>query len=251
MPMQKRLSLNIEISEHIFFVAMNRLNKLQKFAALLSYPNVFENFNVQNPVLIGANGASVNIKGKWGQEFFKNDHPITLELACGRGEYSVALAQMYPDRNFIGVDIKGARIWKGADFALKNNLSNVAFLRTRIEQIDLFFEPQEISEIWITFPDPFLLDRRSEKRLTSPFFFEKYRQVLKKDALVHLKTDELRLHEYTLGVLSKDSNAKLHYQDDDIYTKALPLPELAIKTHYEKMHLAEQKTIKYSQFQLT
>jgi tRNA (guanine-N7-)-methyltransferase len=229
---------------------MNKLNKLQKFAALLSYPNVFENFNVQHPVLIGANGAEVDMKGKWGESFFKNSKPITLELACGRGEYSVALGQMYPERNFIGVDIKGARIWKGADIALKNNLPNVAFLRTRIEQIPFFFVPQEVSEIWITFPDPFLLDNRSVKRLTSPFFLEKYRQVLKKDASIHLKTDEIRLHQYTLSVLNKDQEATLLYQDDDIYSRLLPLPELAIKTHYEKMHLAEQKTIKYIQFKL-
>ena len=146
---------------------MSRRNKLQKFAELLTFPNVYENFDPENPQLIGLNGMPVDRKGKWKKEHFKNDFPITLELACGRGEYSLGLGRMYPERNFIGVDIKGARIWKGARIALEENLTNVAFLRTRIEQIALFFDPEEIDEIWITFPDPFLRKSKANRRLTS------------------------------------------------------------------------------------
>jgi tRNA (guanine-N7-)-methyltransferase len=177
---------------------MSKRNKLQKFAELLTFENVYENFSFHEPALTGADGEPLEMRGCWNEKHFGAERPITLELACGRGEYTLALARMYPERHFIGVDIKGARIWKGARQALAEKIPNAAFLRTRIELIEHFFGPGEIDEIWITFPDPFL---NSPNRL-----------------LVH---------------------------DDDIYSKPLQMDELAVKTTYEKMHLAEGKTIKY------
>jgi len=229
---------------------MSRRNKLQKFSELLTFPNVVENFDPKNPGLTGKDGAQVDLKGKWAQEFFGNENPITLELACGRGEYSLDLARQFPNRNFLGVDIKGARIWKGASIALKEKLTNVGFLRTRIEQIALFFEPEEIDEIWITFPDPFLRKSKANRRLTSAFFLSQYRKILKKGGVVHLKTDEIRLYDFTLEVIEQDTSCKILYQDKDIYTGELYTKELEIKTYYEKMHLKAGKTIKYIQFQI-
>lgn len=229
---------------------MSRKNKLQKFAELLTFPNVYENFDVKNPQLIGLNGAPVELKGKWAAKHFKNDHPIVLELACGRGEYSLGLARRFPQYNFIGVDIKGARIWKGARIALEEQLENVAFLRTRIEQISLFFAPAEVSEIWITFPDPFLRKSKANRRLTAPTFLNQYRKILQKDGVVHLKTDEPNLYEFTLEVLQGAEDVSVLYQDDDIYATPLPFPELELKTYYERMHLQEGKSIKYVRFKL-
>ena len=230
---------------------MSKRNKLQKFAELLSFPNVYENFDSGNPQLAGEHGQIVDLKGQWKAGHFKNDAPLTLELACGRGEYSVALGEMYPERNFIGVDIKGARIWKGALAALQKQLHNVAFLRTRIEQIMYFFAEGEVDEIWITFPDPFLRNSKTNRRLTSPAFLDRYRKMMPAGGIVHLKTDDPTLYEFTLMVIRDYPEATLLYTDDDIYAKELPLPELEIKTYYERMHLAEQKTIKYVQFRLS
>lgn len=227
---------------------MTRRNKLEKFAELLSFPNVYESPDFHNPSLIGLYGESVDLKGKWNELHFKNSNPIVLELACGRGEYTLALAAMYPEKNFIGLDIKGARIHQGAEIALERNITNAAFLRTKIELIEHFFDTGEIHEIWITFPDPFLKDSKSNKRLTSAFFLNKYRKVLDKDSIIHLKTDDPKLYEYTLEVIKEDPFAKLLYHDEDIYTKALPIEELAFKTYYEIKHLGENKTIKYIRF---
>lgn len=229
---------------------MSRRNKLEKFAELLAFPNVYENFDPQDPKLIGLNGEEADLRGKWAAQHFHNDNPITLELACGRGEYTLSLARSYPARNFIGLDIKGARIWKGARIALEEGLPNAAFLRTRIEQVGLFFAPAEVSEIWITFPDPFLRKSKANRRLTSPRFLDQYRRILRPEGLVHLKTDEPNLFHFTLEVLEADPRAKILYSDEDIYAKPLPIPELAFKTYYEQMHLAGGKTIKYIQFQL-
>jgi tRNA (guanine-N7-)-methyltransferase len=229
---------------------MSRRNKLLKFAEVLSFPNVFENFDASQPALTGENGLIVDLKGRWKQAHFKNHHPITLELACGKGEYTVGLAQRFPDRNFIGVDIKGARIWRGAKTALEQGIANAAFLRTRIEQITLFFEKGEVDEIWITFPDPFLQNNKANRRLTSPYFLAQYSQILKNGGLMHLKTDEERLYDYTLSVLAGQNDYTLLYKDDDIYAAPLPFPELEIKTFYEKQHLAAGKTIKYLRFRL-
>ncbi len=227
---------------------MSRRNKLFKFAEILTYPNVFENPDFHDPHLIGLNGEKVEMKGKWDELYFKNGNPIILELACGRGEYSYALGKTFPDKNFIGVDIKGARIYQGAKKTLEANLQNVAFLRTKIELIDHFFETNEISEIWITFPDPFLRESKANKRLTSPRFLDLYRKILKSNGLIHLKTDDPTLFEYSLETLKEDPNAKILYQDDDIYTKPLPEVALEIKTYYEIQHLSKGRKIKYIRF---
>lgn len=229
---------------------MSRRNKLQKFAEVLSFPNVYENFDAKNPVLTSTGGREVNLKGKWAQQHFENDKPITLELACGKGDYTLGLARLFPERNFIGVDVKGARIWRGAKTALEENLSNAAFLRTRIELITHFFEKGEVAEIWITFPDPFLRKGKANRRLTSQLFLEQYKKILKANGLVHLKTDEPNFYEFTLEVLSENNDYTLLYNDDDIYAKELTMPELELKTFYEKQHLAAGKTIKYIRFQL-
>jgi len=229
---------------------MSKRNKLQKFAEMLTFPNVYENFDPRQPQLTGLNGEPVEMKGKWARQHFKNEHPITLELACGRGEYTLDLARAYPNRNFIGVDIKGARIWKGAKIALEEKLDNAAFLRTRIEEIAYFFEPGEVAEIWITFPDPFLRKSKANRRLTNARFLGEYKKILTPDGDLHLKTDEPNLYEYTLEVLNEYPGADIQYQNDDIYADELPIPELETKTYYERMHLAEGKTIKYVRWRL-
>jgi tRNA (guanine-N7-)-methyltransferase len=229
---------------------MSQRNKLQKFAEVLSFPNVFENFDATNPSLSGENGQPVELKGHWAERCFQNANPVTLELACGKGDYAIGLAQRFPERNFLGVDIKGARIWRGAKTALELGLKNVAFLRTRIEQIALFFEPGEVDEIWITFPDPFLRNSKSNRRLTSPMFLKEYRKILKPGGYVHLKTDDPTLFEFTLEVLAEEKDVHIEYQDHDIYAKPLPMPELEIKTFYEQQHLAIGRTIKYVRFRL-
>ena len=229
---------------------MSKRNKLQKFAELLALPNVYENFNPLEPKLYGLNGELVSMKGEWAPKHFANDQPITLELACGRGEYTLGLARQNPHRNFIGVDVKGARIWRGAKIALDEGLNNAAFLRLRIEQITRFFEPGEVSEIWITFPDPFLRNSKANRRLTAPPFLAEYKKVLSPGGLIHLKTDEPNFYAFTLGVLAKYPGAEILYQDEDIYAKPLPMPELELKTYYERMHLEEGKAIKYMRFRL-
>ncbi|MCL4106460.1 UNVERIFIED_CONTAM: hypothetical protein GTU68_030418 [Idotea baltica] len=226
-------------------------NKLQKFAEIVTFPNVYENYDPKNPGLVGVNQEPIDLKGKWNEIHFKNTKPIVLELACGRGEYSLGLGAMYPDRNFIGVDIKGARIWKGARTALDENLNNVAFLRTRIEQISMFFEKGEVDEIWITFPDPFLKDSKENRRLTSPNFLKRYREFLKPDGVINLKTDSPELYSYTQEVLSVEKGIEVLYDKDDIYKDSLDFPELELKTYYEKSHLLDGRLIKFIRFRFT
>ena len=227
---------------------MSRRNKLQKFAEILSFPNVYENYDPKNPGLVGQDGEPVEMKGQWAEKHFKNNHPITLELACGRGEYTLGLAERFPNRNFIGLDVKGARIWKGSSIALEKNISNAAFLRTRIEQIALFFEENEVNETWITFPDPFLRKGKENRRLTSNYFINQYRKILHPNGTINLKTDSDELCEFTLETIANDKKCKLIYHDNDIYSKDLVTEELEIKTYYEKMHLKAKKTIKYVKF---
>ena len=229
---------------------MSRRNKLQKFAEVLSFPNVYENFDAKQPGLSGKDGEPVEMNGQWAKKHFGNDRPITLELACGKGDYALALAGRFPERNFIGVDIKGARIWRGAKYALENKLENVAFLRTRIEQLPCFFEKNEVAEIWITFADPFLKKGKENRRLTSSPFLDRYKKLLQPGGLIHLKTDNPTLYEFTLETLADRKDYPLLFHDDDIYAKPLPMPELEIKTFYEKQHLAIGRTIKYVRFQL-
>lgn len=229
---------------------MSKRNKLQKFAEMANFSNVYENFDIGSSILHTAGGQQVTMAGQWATRHFQNNHPITLELACGRGEYTLGLARLYPQRNFIGVDIKGARIWKGARAALEEGLANAAFLRTRIELMEQFFRPQEVNSIWITFPDPFLRSSKANRRLTSPRFLAMYSRLLPLGGKVHLKTDSPELYEYSLEVLAGFPGARIAHQCDDLYAEELPLPELAIKTYYENMHLAAGKRIKYLGFQL-
>jgi tRNA (guanine-N7-)-methyltransferase len=224
-------------------------NKLQKFAELMAFPNVYENrTHDQEKPNLEQNGLSYDLKGHWNEKHFKKNQPIILELACGRGEYTLGLARMFPNHNFIGVDIKGARIHQGARVALAENLQNVAFLRTRIEQIESFFAADEVSEIWITFPDPFLNEGKENKRLTSPPFLERYRRFLKPKGLMQLKTDSPVLYDFTLETIQNDEKCQLLYANDDIYARELDFEALHMKTYYEKKHLAVNKTIKYIQF---
>ncbi len=211
---------------------------------------MYQCFDWHNPVLHGIGMEEFALKGNWNQLHFKNNHPITLELACGGGEYTVNLARMYPERNFIGVDVKGARIWKGATQSKNENLANAAFLRCRIEQIHEFFEQGEIDEIWITFPDPFLRDSKENRRLTSSFFLNQYRKILKKGGVVQLKTDSSPLYEFTLETIAQDDNCELFYHENDIYSQALIMPELEVKTYYEKMHLENGLKIKFIRMRL-
>lgn len=208
--------------------------KLKRFAELDTFPNV-----LQYPE---------NIKGKW-NEFFKNDHLIVLELACGKGEYANGLAQIYPEKNFIGVDIKGNRLWVGAKFAIQNHLQNVAFLRTQIDKINHYFSPNDIDEIWITFPDPQLRFSKAKKRLTHPKFLRLYQQILKREGKIHLKTDSPDLYHFTKAVIDL-YNFPLHNDMDNVYQQEKLSPELAIKTHYEKLDIAKSNSIFYLCFSL-
>ncbi|WP_333820845.1 tRNA (guanosine(46)-N7)-methyltransferase TrmB [Ohtaekwangia sp.] len=188
------------------------------------------------------------IKGNWRKEHFRNDRPITVELACGRGEYSVGLGRLFPDRNYIGVDVKGERIWKGSTVAVEENLTNVAFLRTHILMIENFFEPGELDEIWLTFPDPRPTKRDIKRRLTSPRFMEIYKRLLRPGGYVRLKTDNTILYEYTLEETQQRTDiADLKYTSD-IYASELRPECFDIKTRYEEAFAAKGETIKYLRF---
>jgi tRNA (guanine-N7-)-methyltransferase len=190
------------------------------------------------------------IKGNWNKTYFGNDHPIVVELACGRGEYTTGLAAQIPGRNFIGVDVKGDRLWKGAVIAETQELKNVAFLRTQIEQLDNFFAPGEICEIWITFPDPRPKDRDDRRRLTHAKFLELYKPLLAPGGLVHLKTDNVELFEYTLQVL-KEFGVKDLRSTNDVYHSELLSFHYGIKTRYEQKYASEGIKINYLQFRFS
>lgn len=222
--------------------------KLQKFAELNILPNVYQNVEYNDPFLRNHKGESLDMRGKW-QMHFGNENPITLELACGKAEYSCALAQDFPERNFIAIDLKGNRLWNGAKRAIREGSNNVAFLRSRIEQLHLYFAKNEVAEIWITFPDPYLKKSKARKRLTASRFLALYREVLEPDGLLHLKTDSTELYEYTLEVLEEEGHPIL-YQNPAIYRGELPFPELRFETYYERLHRDMGKNIKYLRFTL-
>ena len=225
---------------------MSKRAKLEKFAALDGFTNVFQNFDFREPKLIHL-GHEVDLKNKWSEQYFRNDHPIVLELACGTGVYTNSLAKLFPGKNFIGVDIKGNRIWRGALTALESNTSNVAFVRTKIELLETFFASEEISEIWITFPDPFSKTRKQERRLTSPRFLELYKRLLPPNGIMHLKTDAVDFYTYTKDQL-REQNIQIDQDVTDVYALD-PLPNvLDIQTKYERMHLADGKKIMYLQW---
>jgi tRNA (guanine-N7-)-methyltransferase len=190
----------------------------------------------------------VDLKGRWKETHFRNDHPITLELACGGGEYTIGLARLFPERNFIGVDVKGNRLHAGAKEAVVEGIENAAFLRSRIEVIDHFFAPGEVAEIWITFCDPFPRAIKENRRLSSAYFHEKYRHFLQPGGLVHLKHDDPDFVKFTLETIEADPRCTLLYQNLDIYADMLPMPELSIQTLYEGKHLSAGKTIKYLRY---
>ena len=187
------------------------------------------------------------LKGKWRENFFCNDNPIVLELGCGKGEYSVEMAEKYPEKNYLGVEIKGARIWNGAKTALEKNLKNVGFLRTHIEIIGQFFGPEEVDEIWLTFPDPQM--KKSRKRLTSTVFLKKYQPVLKKNGIIHLKTDSNFQYSYTSALVHLNG-FEVIAKTDNLYESQILNDTLRIKTFYEKQWLSRGIPIKYLAFRL-
>lgn len=188
------------------------------------------------------------IKGNWNRDFFKNDNPVTVELACGRGEYTIGLAKLFPNNNYIGVDIKGERIWRGSTTAIAHNLTNAGFLRTMILLVENFFAEHEINELWITFPDPRPRIRDIKRRLTSPRFLSIYKRLLKPGAYVRLKTDNTGLYEYTLEELSQRNDITDLKFTDDLYNSDLRAECFDIKTRYEQQFAAKGENIKYLRF---
>ena len=212
-------------------------DKLRRFAEIVLFDNVLQL------------DEGKTLKGKWGSKQFKNEKPLVLELACGKGEYAVNLARLFPDKNFIGIDYKGNRIWRGAKTAREENIDNVAFLRIQIEHILDYFAPEEVSEIWITFPDPQPQLSREKKRLTSSRFLEKYKIILQPGGVLHLKTDNDEFYKYTNAKI-EELGLKLHVKTEDLYHSDLLDDVLSIKTYYEKKYLANDKTINYLKFSI-
>lgn len=231
-----------------YFSNMGQKNKLAKWADNLTFGNVYQ------PKTSEVLNTNYHLKGKWSTAVFKNNHPIVLELGCGKGEYSVGLAKEFPEKNFIGLDIKGNRIWKGAKEAFESSMKNVVFVRTRIDFITSIFEENEVDEIWITFPDPQPKDRQERKRLTSPLFTERYKKILKPNGIIHLKTDHEGFFKYTLQEI-KDNNYHLLEHTFNLYAeKIADLDEktqriLSIKTFYENLFSQKGHHIHYLKFQ--
>jgi tRNA (guanine-N7-)-methyltransferase len=228
---------------------MGGKGKLKKWTEMKTFNNVAE------PTLEEVLRKDYKLKGKWSSEIFKNEKPIVLELGCGKGEYAVGLGEHFPEKNFIGVDIKGNRIWRGAKTAFENKMDNVYFLRTRIDHVDSSFAENEVDEIWITFPDPQPKDRLERKRLTSPMFIERYRKFLKPGGIIHLKTDHEGFFRYTLDEIERcgfthlESTFNLYGEDlEKLDPKTQEI--LSIKTFYEKLFTAKGHSIHYVKFQL-
>ena len=220
-------------------------SKQEKFIEFDTFKNCFTLFfeNISKGFLL---------KGRWHSDYFKNSNPIVLELGCGKGEYTIGLSENNHSKNYIGVDIKGNRIWVGAKYAIENNLNNVAFLRTRIDFIEHCFLENEIDEIWITFPDPQPQSTRKRSRLTNPLFLNRYKKILKKGGLIHLKTDSTSLYEYTLQVIEENKNLII-WQTDNLYQNCPDNRQelIQIKTHYEKLFTDKGENIKYICFILS
>lgn len=219
-------------------------NKLKRFEENTTFPNLIQ------PKFEEVFRVDHSLKGKWNEVVFKNDKAIVLELGCGKGEYTVGLAKMYPEKNFIGIDIKGARLWRGAKTAHESSMNNVAFVRTRIENITSFFGKDEVSEIWITFPDPQLKRINALKRLTSSVFLGLYKTLLKPNGLIHLKTDSIELHQYTKGLIELN-DLTVHRCTDDLYSSDKDDPILSIRTFYEQQFLDQGLPITYICFELS
>ena len=221
-------------------------NKLKKFAEINSFSNV-----LQPSARPDGTFTNFPYKGKWKRSFFRNTNPIVLEIGCGKGEYTLALGNAFPDTNFIGIDIKGDRIWHGASKALNEGLPNIAFLRAQAEMINDFFDTEEVSGIWLTFPDPFERKAKAKKRLTSPQFLERYRQILQPASPIQLKTDNTSLYQYTLSIIEEEKH-KLLSQSFNLYAdNQISEPLLKdIQTYYEQIFLKEGKPIHYLKFSL-
>lgn len=223
---------------------MGSKNKLKRFKENETFPNVLQ---PKREELLSELFA---FKGKWNELYFKNNNPIVLELGCGKGEYSVGLAKKNPNKNFIGIDIKGARFWRGAKTAIEENIPNVAFLRTQIELIEHCFSQDEVSEIWITFPDPQIKYKRTKHRLTNADFLNRYKNILSKEGYIHLKTDSEFMHGYTLGLLHGLGH-KVLYANHNIYNSdGVPADVTEIQTFYEQFYLEQNKPITYIRFQI-
>lgn len=225
-------------------------DKLKRFNEMRSFQNVYQCFNYKDAEVINFENKVVKLKGNWHKMHFKNTNPIVLELACGKGEYAVALARKFPNKNFIGLDIKGARMHKGAKTGLDENLNNVAFLRTKIELLDEFFDSGEVAEIWITFSDPFPKEKDEKHRLTAPNFLNLYRKVCAPNTIIHLKHDSEDFFNYTVDLV-KQEGLKILKEERNIYEKGTSETILTqVQTHYEKSHLSKGKKINYLQFKL-
>lgn len=216
-------------------------NKLKKFLEIEKFPRVYQ------PEIEEIYQKDYVLKGNWSSEVFKNSNPIILELGCGKGEYTVAMAEMFPDKNFVGIDIKGARMWQGAKTSNEKNLENTAFLRTRIEFVESLFAQDEVDEIWITFPDPQLKNRRRKKRLSSPNFLNIYRSFLKDQGVINLKTDNEFLFDYTKEI-AHTNRLTILKETKDLYQSDFIDEKLAIRTYYEKLFLKEGSKINYIAF---
>lgn len=222
---------------------MGSKNKLKRFRENETFGNVFQPSREE---MI----AKLPQKGKWASEVFKNNNPIVLELGCGKGEYTVELARRFPNTNFIGIDIKGARFWRGAKTAVDEGLHNVAFLRTQIELIEFAFEQGEVSEIWITFPDPQIKYKRTKHRLTNTEFLQRYKKILTADGVVNLKTDSEFMHGYTLGLLHGEGHEVIYANHHVYKNEGAPSVVTEIQTFYESQYLEQNKAITYIQFRI-
>ena len=223
---------------------MGSKNKLKRFKENETFDNVFQ------PSRSDLVDSDYLMKGKWRKSFFKNNNPLVLELGCGRGEYTINLAERFPNKNFIGIDIKGARFWRGAKTAVENKMPNVAFLRTQIELVDKAFAENEIDEIWITFPDPQIKYKRTKHRMTNSVFLKRYKTILKPDGIVNLKTDSEFMHGYTLGLLHGEGHEVLYANHNVYHQEGSPSEVTEIQTYYESLYLEDNKPITYIKFKI-
>jgi len=219
-------------------------NKLKRFNENETFANVIQ------PTRDELVTDNFQFKGQWQANFFKNSNPLVLELGCGKGEYSVALAKKYPEKNFIGIDIKGARFWRGAKTAIEEGIPNVGFIRTQIELVDFAFAENEVDEIWITFPDPQIKYKRTKHRMTNSQFLKRYKTILKPDGIVNLKTDSEFMHGYTLGLLQGEGHDILYANHDVYKQEGSPEDVTSIQTFYESQYLEHNKPITYIRFKL-
>jgi tRNA (guanine-N7-)-methyltransferase len=219
-------------------------NKLKRFRENETFGNVIQ------PTRDELVNQDFDLKGYWNEKVFRNSSPLILELGCGKGEYSIALAKRYPNKNFIGIDIKGARFWRGAKTAIEEKIENVAFLRTQIELIDFAFAESEVDEIWITFPDPQIKYKRTKHRMTNAEFLHRYKKILKPDGVIQLKTDSEFMHGYTLGLLHGGGHEVLYANHNVYRQEGSPDEVTSIQTHYESLYLEKNKPITYIRFKI-